>query len=80
MKTRLLFFASLLALTGCGSSMSDITPGDEVEKASFENAFLVRNILLHSNYHVDITYKQYNHLKADYCKKKLEFHCQDQVH
>lgn len=60
MKTRLLFFASLLALTGCGSSMSDITPGDKVEKASFENAFLVRNILLHSNYHVDITYKQYN--------------------
>ena len=59
MKAKFLFLASLLALTGCGGDALDaVTPGDEVEKASFETAFSVNNIFLHSNYHAEVTYNQ----------------------
>ena len=60
MKPKFLFLASLLALTACGGEapMSDITAGDEVDKASFEAAYLLNNIFLHSNYHVEVSYVQ----------------------
>lgn len=59
MKAKFLFLASLLALTACGGDAIDaVTPGDEVEKASFDTAFSVNNILLHSNYHAEVTYNQ----------------------
>ena len=59
MKAKFLFLASLLALTGCGGDALDaVTPGDEVEKATFETAFSVNNIFLHSNYHAEVTYNQ----------------------
>ena len=58
-KAKFLFLASLLALTGCGGdALSDVTAGDEVDKASFEAASSLNNILLHSNYHVEVTYNQ----------------------
>ena len=59
MKAKFLFLASLLALTGCGGdALSDVTAGDTVEKNTFEGAFLVSNILLNSNYHVEVTFNQ----------------------
>ena len=59
MKVKFLFLASLLALTGCGGdALSDVTAGDEADKASFEQASLINNILLHSNYHVEVTSNQ----------------------
>ena len=62
MKIKVLFFASILALTGCGSNgpaISDITPGDEVSQSEFEAAFAINNIFKHSNYHAEVTYNQY---------------------
>lgn len=60
MKAKMLFLASLLALTGCGgeADMSVVSGGDEVEKGTFEGAFLIRNLFLNSNFHMDVSYKQ----------------------
>lgn len=59
MKAKFLFLASLLALTGCGGdALSDVAAGDQVEKGPFEQASLINNILLHSNYHVEVTSNQ----------------------
>jgi hypothetical protein len=60
MKAKFMFLASLLSLTACGGgpAISDITPGDEVSKGSFEAAYSLNNILLHSNYHVEVSYTQ----------------------
>lgn len=60
MKARLMFLASLLVLTGCNTSESSFAPGDEVSETNFNKAFAVREILLNSNYHVDVTFNEYD--------------------
>lgn len=60
MKTRLMFLTSLLVLTGCNAPKSSFTPGDEVSETNFNKAFAVREILLNSNYHVDVTFNEYD--------------------
>ena len=82
MKAKFLFLASLLALTGCGDApMSDITPGNEVDKGSFEQTLSLSNILLHSNYHIDVAYNQtglppeakpYYSRSMDFADKKIK--------
>lgn len=60
MKAKLLFLSSLLALTGCGGgdAIDAVTAGDEVSESVFEQAFSLDSILLHSNYHAEVTYNQ----------------------
>ena len=60
MKARLMFLTSLLVLTGCNGPESSFAPGDEVSETNFNKAFAVREILLNSNYHVDVTLNEYN--------------------
>ena len=60
MKARLIFLTSLLVLTGCNTPESSFSPGDEVNETNFNKAFAVREILLNSNYHVDVTYNEYD--------------------
>lgn len=60
MKAKLLFLSSLLALTGCGGgdAIDAVAAGDEVSESVFEQAFSLDSILLHSNYHAEVTYNQ----------------------
>ncbi len=60
MKTRLMFLTSLLVLTGCNNPGSSSATGDEINETNFIKAFAVREILLNSNYHVDVTFNEYN--------------------
>lgn len=60
MKTRLMFLINLLVLTGCNATNSSSAPGEEVSETNFNKAFAVREILLNSNYHVDVTFNEYD--------------------
>ena len=76
MKARLMFLTSLLVLTGCGTPESSFAPGDEVSETNFNKAFAVREILLNSNYHVDVTYNEYDIPSEEghaSCSKSIDF-------
>ena len=56
MKLKYLTLITPLVLVGCGdSNVINVTPGDEVEKEDFTNSFETSEMLLKSNYHVDIS-------------------------